>query len=93
MREGMTHVVLAPAPDVTDLDEWYSWLDGALALRHDSRWHCEREGLAADLPEDEAARVLRLARETLGDALVAFSEPQEGRVLITEAVSGRSIDE
>jgi hypothetical protein len=87
------HVVLAPAADVTDLDEWFGRLDAAVALRADARWHGEAQALAADLPAEEAAVVLERARMALGDSLEIHTEDESPAVVVTEAVAGRPIDE
>jgi cystathionine gamma-synthase len=94
MAQGaFTHVVLAPAPGVTDLDEWFGRLDAAVSLRSDARWHCKHDALAAYLPEDEAALVADRAREALGDAIDIQTRVEEPSVLVTDAVAGRPIDE
>jgi hypothetical protein len=94
MREGVTtHLVLAPAEGVTDLDEWYGRLDAVVAMSDDARWHCEHHGIAADLPEDEAERVLLKARGALGEALEVRSGEATPTVLVTDAAGGRPIDE
>lgn len=88
-NQGIQHLVLEPAPGVTDLEEWYGRLDDALGMRHDARWHCEQgEALAADLPHEEAIRALKIAREVLGDALVVASGPEPPEVIVTEAAPG-----
>jgi hypothetical protein len=93
MREGVTHLILAPAAGVTDLDEWYGRLSAVVGIRDDARWHCESRGIAADLPSDEAERVLFCARSALGEALEARSGDSGATVIVTDAVGGRPIDE
>ena len=93
MRESVTHLVLAPAADVTDLDEWYAQLDSAVALSGDARWQPDRDGIGAVLHEDEAAEVLSRARGVLGDALEVRSGDLGQAVLVADAVGGRPIDE
>ena len=93
MRETVTHLVLAPAADVTDLDEWYARLDSAVAVSGDSRWQPDHDGIGAVLHDDEAAEVLARAKDVLGDALEVRSGDQTQAVLVADVVGGRPIDE
>ena len=93
MRESVTHLVLAPAADVTDLDEWYARLDSAVAVRGDARWHADHDGIGAVLHEEEAAEVLARAKDVLGDALEVRSGDLAQAVFVADAVGGRPIDE
>jgi hypothetical protein len=71
MESKTKRVVLRPAPDVTDLDEWFARVQQALAIEREGQWFTEGAALCADLPADEAVRVLDSVRETLGDAVLA----------------------
>ena len=88
----MTHVVLAPSAEVTDVAEWYARLDRAVALATDQRWRCEHDCVVANIPDDEAISVIERARGELGESL----EVREGdavAVFVADLVSGRPIDE
>jgi hypothetical protein len=67
-------VVLRPAQDVTDLDEWFARVQQALAVDREGDWRAEGTMLCADLSADEAVRILECVRDTLGDAVVAGTE-------------------
>jgi hypothetical protein len=93
MKESVTHVVLAPAAYVTDLDEWYARLDSVVSVSGDARWQPDHDGIGAMLHDDEAADVLARAKDVLGDALEVRSGDHGQAVLVADAVGGRPIDE
>ena len=81
-------LVFEPADDVTDLDEWFAVLDGAIALGSQGRWDANARCVRVEVIAEHLDEVIRAVRGALGDAV---SVTRAGEPLVLD-VTGAAYD-
>ena len=80
-------IILEPAQDVTDLEEWFAALQSVASLQASGRWSPRGDGVCARLPAAEFPEVAAAARSALGDAVVVRSD--DGGITAVDIATGR----